>query len=107
MVWVFNNTFDTDIVFLPRSRLGLARSYDGIHWEYMMDVERWISPARKDRRVITQILDPSLTATDKYLYVTIGRSDRAGESGHNHQRLRFYRIEKSRLEPYPAWPTEF
>ncbi len=107
MVWVYNNPDDTDIVFLPRSRLGLARSYDGIHWEYMMDVERWISPAKKDRRIITQILDPSLTATDKYLYVTIGRSDRAADNGHNHQRLRLYRIEKAKLRAYDIWPTEF
>ena len=107
MIWVYNNTEDTDIVFLPRSRLGLARSYDGINWEYMMDVERWISPAKKDRRIITQILDPSLTATDKYLYVTIGRSDRAADNGHNHQRLRVYRMEKSKLQPYSIWPTEF
>jgi len=107
MVWVYNNTDDTDIVFLPRSRLGLARSYDGINWEYMMDVERWISPAKKDRRIITQILDPSLTATEDYLYVTIGRSDRAADNGHNHQRLRLYRIEKSKLKPYDSWPTEF
>ncbi|WP_257669245.1 sialidase family protein [Parapedobacter tibetensis] len=107
MVWVYNNMYDTDIVFLPRSRLGLARSYDGINWEYMMDVERWISPAKKDRRIITQILDPSLTATDKYLYVTIGRSDRAADNGHNHQRLRVYRIEKAKLHPYATWPNEF
>lgn len=107
MVWVYNNSEDTDIVFLPRSRLGLARSYDGIHWEYMMDVERWISPAKKNRRIITQILDPSLTATDKYLYVTIGRSDRAADNGHNHQRLRLYRIEKAKLRAYDTWPTEF
>jgi hypothetical protein len=106
MVWVYNNPDDNDIIFLPRSRLGLARSYDGKNWEYLMDVERWISPARKDRRTIVQILDPSLTATDKYLFVTIGRSDRIGKSGHNHQRLRVYRIEKDKLRPYRFWPCE-
>ncbi|TNJ66091.1 hypothetical protein FE784_11770 [Paenibacillus hemerocallicola] len=108
MVWVYNDKNDYDIVFLPRSRLALARSYDGINWEYMMDVERWISPDRTDGRAITQILDPSLTATQDYLYVTIGRSEKIDEStGHNFQRLRVYRIDKSKLFAYEAWPTEY
>jgi hypothetical protein len=107
MVWVYNDKNDSELVFLPRSRLALARSYDGINWEYMMDVERWISPDRADGRAITQILDPSLTATQDYLYVTIGRSEKIGDSAHNFQKLRVYRIDKSKMSVYEAWPTEY
>lgn len=107
MVWVYNDTYDTEIPYLPRSRLSLARSYDGKDWEYLMDIERWVSPNKKNRRAIVQILDPSLTATEKYLYITIGRSDKASEHAHSQQRLRLYRIEKNKLTPYKQWPCEF
>lgn len=109
MIWVYNDLYASLISFLPRDRLALARSYDGKTWEYLMDVERWISPyVKKGRRInIVQILDPSLTATKDYLFITIGRSEKEGKQGHNEQRLRVYRIEKAALKPYNEWPSVY
>lgn len=116
MVWVYNDMYASMISYLPRSRLALARSYDGKNWEYLMDVERWISPANMDisgakptarnRRTIVQIIDPGITVTKDYLYITMGRSERASDKGHNELRLRICRIEKSKLRPYKEWPKE-
>lgn len=106
MIWVYNDLYASLINYLPRDRLALARSYDGKNWEYLMDVERWISPnVKKGRRSIVQILDPGLTATKDYLFITIGRSEKEGKQGHNEQRLRVYRIKKAGLMPYTEWPS--
>lgn len=107
MIWVYDDLYASLVNYLPRDRLALARSYDGKTWEYLMDVERWISPnvTKGRRRSIVQILDPSLTATKEHLFITIGRSEKTGEQGHNEQRLRVYRIKKSDLKPYTEWPS--
>ncbi|WP_169539988.1 sialidase family protein [Niabella aurantiaca] len=108
MVWVYDDLYASLINYLPRDRLALARSYDGKTWEYLMDVERWVSPnVKAGRRAIVQILDPSLTATKDYLFITIGRSEKEGKQGHNEQRLRLYRVKKADLEPYRDWPSVY
>ncbi|MCH5598413.1 sialidase family protein [Niabella ginsengisoli] len=106
MIWVYDDLYASLINYLPRDRLALARSYDGKNWEYLMDVDRWISPnVKKGNRSIVQILDPSLTATKDYLFITIGRSEKEGKQGHNEQRLRVYRLTKTDLNPYDYWPS--
>ncbi|TZF81875.1 hypothetical protein FW774_17680 [Pedobacter sp. BS3] len=108
MTWVYDDLYASLINYLPRDRLALARSYDGKTWEYLMDVERWISPnVEGSNRSIVQILDPSLTATKDYLLITIGRSEKGAKKGHNEQRLRVYRIDKAKLRPYTSWPTVY
>jgi hypothetical protein len=108
MIWVYDDLYASLTNYLPRDRLALARSYDGKTWEYLMDVERWISPnVKKGKRSIVQILDPSLMATKDYLFITIGRSEKEGKQGHNEQRLRVYRIEKAALKPYSKWPSVY
>lgn len=108
IAWVYDDLYASLINFLPRDRLALARSYDGKTWEYLMDVERWVSPnVKAGKRAIVQILDPSLTATKDDLFITIGRSEKEGKQGHNEQRLRVYRIHKADLKPYKQWPSVY
>jgi hypothetical protein len=126
MVWAFNDSHDLIKAICPRSRLALAGSPNGTDWYYLMDLDRWISPMafkqdnKNNYNPIVQFLDPSITVTNRYLYVTAGRSEQyatteyATKGGpgiaakvHNDQRLHVYRIDKSKLVPYSSWPAEF
>ena len=108
MLWVFNDPTDHPKVMFPRSRLALARSHDGVNWEYLMDVERWISPDDPSGNPIVQMIDPGITAARDHLFITVGRAEKdiVGET-HNDQKLRIVRIEKSKLRAYPSWPQEY
>ncbi len=107
----------------PRSRLALARSFDGVNWDYMMDIDRWIGVNDGDDHPVVQFIDPGITTSQNYLYVTAGRSEKdvkptdpdgAAWQAHNAARLRVYRIDKTKLTPWPArssdnkkWPDEY
>lgn len=108
MIWVYNNDTDHPKVMFPRSRLALARSYDGENWEYLMDVERWLSPDDPSGNPIVQMIDPGLTASSKYLFIHMGRAEEdVDKSTHNAQKLRIIRVEKDKLRPYGSWPLEY
>lgn len=108
MVWVFNDAGDHSTTFLPRSRLALARSDDGVNWHYVMDLDRWVSPRDTGARPITQFVDPGLTITKDHVFVTAGRSESMDSAqGHNGQMLRVYRVDRNKMAPYQQWPNEF
>lgn len=108
MVWVYNDHDDHPKVMFPRSRLALARSHDGVAWDYLMDVERWISDNDNDTNPIVQMIDPGITVGPDHLFITIGRSEKDIDGAtHNDQKLRIIRVDKSKLAPYASWPQEY
>ncbi len=102
MAW--QNTWPATMgAIFPRVRISLARTTDGKNWEFVADVERTSTYANGQSAHVRQFLDPDVTVTDEYVYVTYGRSD-TGEQGstHNNQVPRFTRFEKDKLTAH-AW----
>lgn len=112
MIWV-NNTPTSLGSNFSRTRLSLAKTTDGIHWEYLCDLERMSEEVYGSNPVVTtplfQIVDPSILVTEDYVYVTFGRSDGtdpqkvpgSATSYHNGLRARLVRIEKDKLTAKP------
>lgn len=111
MVMVFNSQTlaQQNQLVMPRSRLGLFRSHDGINWEYLMDVDRWEDTTLYPGYMIHHYVNPAITVTEDYIYVGSGRSDSAklNTGYHNDQSTMFLRIEKDKLEAYDIWPTVY
>lgn len=103
-----------------RCRLSLARTTDGKNWEFLADVERfgewYVDDAQIALPPLYQIIDPSVSADDKYIYVTWGGSMWASKKSpetkrvmnnpstitvHNELRPMFARIEKDKLQAQP------
>ena len=96
-----------------RTRMSLARSYDGKNWHFLGDAEH-TSLRYADNRdylylPLFQILDPSVTVTEDYVYVTYGLSafqDQGLTVGqlthvHHEQRPALTRFEKKKLKDIP------
>lgn len=107
MVWVNSSPLSLGSL-MARTRLSLARSTNGKDWVFLADLERmplcfsgrmpWRYPP------LFQILDPSLTVTEKYLFISFGRSawtDTDRPYYHHQQRVRLVRLEKERLHAFP------
>lgn len=89
-----------------RSRLGLYRSYDGVHWEFLADVDRWEDPMTYGAMAIHHYVNPFITVTEDYIYVGSGRSDAILEGGyHQLQRQFILRFDKAELTAYETWPS--
>lgn len=90
-----------------RTRLSLYRTKDGKHWEYLMDCWRW--DERNNKRTgkppINQIVDPSITVTDDYVFVTSGWSEQDMPGYHQKQQQYVLKLKKADLVPYETWPT--
>lgn len=96
-----------------RTRMSLARSYDGKNWNFIGDAEytslRYADNENYLHFPLFQILDPSVTVTENYVYVTYGlsaftdRGDTVGQLKHVHheQRPALTRFEKSKLKDIP------
>lgn len=96
-----------------RTRMSLARSYDGKNWRFVGDAEytslRYVDNMDYLYLPLFQILDPSVTVTKDYVYVTYGlsaftdRGDTVGQLKHVHheQRPALTRFEKSKLKDIP------
>ncbi len=109
LIWVNNNPVIKGSNF-SRSRLSLARSTDGKNWTFLCDIERMAEEVYGNDMDSTtplfQCIDPCIEVTDKYVFVTFGRSDGTdptkitGSSTNYHQglRLRVVRIEKEKLQ---------
>ncbi len=115
LVWVNNNPVRIGATF-SRTRLSLARSIDGMNWEFLCDLERMSEEVYGNDMTVTtplmQLVDPSIEVDEDYVYVTVGRSggtdnnlNRSSGSTlnyHNALRPRMIRIEKSKLQAR-AW----
>jgi len=115
LVWVNNNPVRIGATF-SRTRLSLARSTDGMNWEFLCDLERMSEEVYGNDMTVTtplmQLVDPSIEVDKDYVYITVGRSGGTdnnfnSSSGstlnyHNALRPRMIRIEKSKLQAR-AW----
>ena len=107
LAWVYNQPVKTSLL---RSRLCLAKTTDGRNWTFLGDVYRWESNWANvsGGMPINHIVDPFLTVTEDYLFVGSGFSNRrayGNNSFHNNQQQKVYRIEKSALVAYDAFPN--
>lgn len=96
-----------------RTRLSLARSCDGKTWKFLCDAEhtslRYVDDMAHLYRPLYQILDPSVTVTKDYVFVTYGISpfqSKDAEPGslhmiHHEQRPAFVRFSKAELKELP------
>ncbi len=96
-----------------RTRISLARSYDGKNWHFVGDAEyaclRYADVTNFLHFPLFQIVDPSVTVTEDYVYVTYGLSaftDRGNVVGHltkvhHEQRPALTRFEKDKLKDIP------
>ena len=99
MVWV--NTGEeliTGLNTMPRSRLTLAKSTDGINWKVLGDIWRWESRYSNDGAQLYHIVNPFIKVTDDYLIVGSGFSEKSGDTYHQAQRQHIYSIYKNTLE---------
>jgi hypothetical protein len=93
--------------------MSVARSYDGKNWHFVGDAEytslRYVDNMDYLYFPLFQILDPSVTVTEDYVYVTYGLSaftDRGIVTGqltkvHHEQRPALTRFEKGKLKDIP------
>ncbi len=88
----------------PRTRLVLVRSTDGKNWEFLMDAWRWDDVPDDRVTHINQIVDPSITVTEDYVFVLSGWSEESGSTYHQNQRQHILKLKKSDLTPYEEWP---
>ena len=101
-----------------RIRLSLAKSTDGINWEYLTDIERMVIRYGADTRQyhqLFQIIDPDIFVSEDYVHIDYGRSvgikgiadDKLDELALVHGRVgrRYIRIPKKSLESKP-WSGE-
>lgn len=86
----------------PRNRLSLVKFVDGKNWEFITDIERFSSYGNYLSNELYQIIDPSISIIDGYLYVTMGRSYCGGE-GHGEQSVLLVRLEMDKLPEASEW----
>ncbi len=93
----------------PRHRIALLRSYDGITWEYLADVDRWGDISDGGRAEIMQNVNMRISFSEEYVFPLFTRSEQYenNSSGHNIQLQRIYRFEKAKLKAYDEWPKEY
>lgn len=96
-----------------RTRISLARSRDGKTWSYLGDGEymslRFADEMQHLYIPLFQILDPSITVTEKYVYLTYGISMQSAKEAmpgdlkmvHHIQRPALVRFEKAKLQEQP------
>lgn len=108
LVWV-NDTGSTYGSLQNRTRISLAMSTDGINWSFVCDLDRNDCRYSDDicsNSPLYQILDPSITVTEKYVLVSFGRSENSfanaqkntWQNYHHAQKVRVVRLEKALLE---------
>lgn len=111
LVWV-NSPASSRGNVASRIRLSLARSYDGKSWEFLGDVERMCIRYPDNltglRSPLFQIVDPAVTVTEKYIFITNGivlhsskkkKLKGSARAVHHEQRTEVIRIDKSTLTP--------
>ncbi len=107
MAWVNSTEGYYTTSMWPRTRVCLARSYDGKTWEFLTNIE-WMGDTNSPFNGVPlyQCLDPSVFVTEDYVYIMHGRSSRENSlytySAHQLQNVHYTRIEKSKLKAR-AW----
>ncbi len=93
----------------PRHRISLLRSYDGLNWEYLADIDRWGDVSDGGRAEIMQNVNMRISFSEEYIFPLFTRSEQYANNstGHNIQLQRIYRFEKAKLKAYDVWPQEY
>lgn len=97
------------IVGMPRTRLGLLHTTDGINWDYLGDVVRRESPL--NGTLINHIVDPFINVTKDYVVVGSGIGEHMGQPNtpdgryHKAQRQHIFSIKRDTLKKYEEFPT--
>ncbi len=108
MVFVYTDPADWGVIF-PRTRLALLRTTDGKNWEYMMDCWRW-EDVLDDRLInINQVVNPGISVTEDYIFVSSGWSQCTGDAYgvHNELENQVLKINKADLVPYESFPEGY
>lgn len=87
----------------PRNRLTLAKSTDGMNWEFVTDIERFTSYSGYESAELYQIIDPSISIINGYMYVTMGRSYNGSTKAHGEQSVLLVRLEMDKLSETSEW----
>lgn len=101
---------DKQSLYYLRNRFGLIRSRDGgATWEYLMDVWRWDDVPNDYLANISQIVNPSITVTEDFIFVTAGWSEEVGVGNNSHNELSqtLVKIDKNALTAYEEWPDNY
>ncbi len=106
MFWTYNDRDDEPSVNnLPRTRLGLAVSYDGTQtWQYVMDVEEWGYPSTGSEDKDNRYANHAMHVGEKYIFLTVKQRNPIGEKKHADCQVWFTRIEKAKIKAYDAFP---
>ena len=108
MVWCndelsVKNPSGSTAITMPRSRLTLAYTEDGIHWEILGDIWCWRSNYTYRYGMLNHLVDPFIYVTDDDVIVGSGLSEKwkvIGEGSsnvHQAQRQHIWRISKDGL----------
>lgn len=108
MVWcndefAVKNPSGSTAITMPRSRLTLAYTEDGIHWEILGDIWCWQSNYTYRYGMLNHIVDPFIYVTDDAVIIGSGISEKwkvTGEGSsnvHQAQRQHIWRIAKDGL----------
>lgn len=87
----------------PRNRLSLLKTTDGKNWEFVTDIERFTSFSSHINAELYQIIDPSISIIDGYMYVTMGRSYQGDTTAHGAQSVFLVRLEMDKLTKTSDW----
>ncbi len=106
MFWTYNNrNNEPSVNNLPRTRLGLAVSYDGTKtWQYVMDVDDWGYPSTGFEEKDNRYANHALHVGEKYIYLSVKRRNPIGKKKHADTQAFYVRIDKSKIETYPEFP---
>lgn len=104
MVWTYDGIVEKA---MPRTRLSIARSYDGVNWEYLADADRHEYPVNVLDGGVNHSLDCFIEVNKDHVYVGAGKSPSLGttwNSFHHSPREYIVRFDKDKLTPYEEWP---
>ncbi|MBE5873720.1 MAG: hypothetical protein E7287_04845 [Lachnospiraceae bacterium] len=107
LVWCQNSTGEVTVgthSSIPRSRLSVAKTTDGINWVMLGDAWHWESRYTNDNQAIQHIVDPFITVTEDYVLVGSGISEQVA-GNHHAQRQHIWSVAKSTLEE-TTWKSD-
>jgi len=107
MVWVYSPMIENHKP-MTRSRLSLARSFDGKNWEYLGDLWRWEHRHRISSH-LAHVVDPFVMTNETHLICGSGFCEHAEimrKDGYHHaQRQHIYSIAKKDLKATELTPV--
>lgn len=88
-----------------RLRVSLFRSYDGLNWNFLCDVDRWDAESGGPQEALFHATNCYIEIGEDYVYPCYGRNE-MWQPGNNVLRSVFHRFEKSKLVDHEI-PKEY